>query len=349
MKERLHIIILIVINLSCYSQSNLDDFSIWFKGDKQNFTIDHYTKVIISEPNNAQAYDMRGLVKITLNDPTGAIMDFTKAIKIDPKNTEFYFHRGIAKLDLKNYTGALEDAKKYYEFNSSDLPGWYLMGLAKLGLQDYKGAISDFNALIDLFPDELNKKAYCKRGIAKMKINEKDSACIDFEKAEEFGDDEATMQINQYCPYPPIEGWHLRGNKRFRSKHYKGAIADYTRAIAVNPKDTVAFYRRGVSKAYINDYEGAIADFTSCITLNPEDKNTYYSRGLIKGGLSEVNSAIADFSKAIEIDPNYGEAYGQRGYLKILSGQKEGGCLDLNKSVDLETKGAKEYLDKYCK
>ena len=40
-----------------------------------------------------------------------------------------------------------------------------------------------------------------------------------------------------------------------------GAIADYTKAIKLNPNYADAYYNRGVAKSNLQDYDGAIADF----------------------------------------------------------------------------------------
>jgi lipoprotein NlpI len=47
-----------------------------------------------------------------LKDYNGAITDFTKAIEIDPNNALAYNNRGIAKYYNKDLKGACEDGKK---------------------------------------------------------------------------------------------------------------------------------------------------------------------------------------------------------------------------------------------
>ena len=54
---------------------------------------------------------------------------------------------------------------------------------------------------------------------------------------------------------------HIQGN-------YQGAIADYTRAIEINPQNVDAYYNRGLAEDDSGDYEGAIADYTKAIEIN---------------------------------------------------------------------------------
>ena len=48
---------------------------------------------------------------------------------------------------------------------------------------------------------------------------------------------------------------------------YKGAIADYTKAIEINPNYASAYKNRGVSKEYLRDLSGACADWRKAASL----------------------------------------------------------------------------------
>ena len=73
---------------------------------------------------------------------------------------------------------------------------------------------------------------------------------------------------------------HIQGN-------YQGAIADYTRAIEINPQNVDAYYNRGLAKDDSGDYEGAIADYTKAIEINPELAIAYANRGNSKNKLGD--------------------------------------------------------------
>ena len=49
----------------------------------------------------------------------------------------------------------------------------------------------------------------------------------------------------------------------------EGALEDYTKAIALNPKNAEAYTSRGVLRQEMGDKEGALADYTKAIALNP--------------------------------------------------------------------------------
>jgi Flp pilus assembly protein TadD len=48
---------------------------------------------------------------------------------------------------------------------------------------------------------------------------------------------------------------------------FQKAIDEYTRAIAINPKDADAFYNRGVAKTMVGDRTGAQQDWRKAAEL----------------------------------------------------------------------------------
>ena len=83
-------------------------------------------------------------------------------------------------------------------------------------------------------------------------------------------------------------------------------------------RETLAYNNRGNAKSDLQDYQGAIADYTKAIEINPQLAPAYYNRGLAKYDLKDYQGAIADYSKAIEINPQYADAYYNRGLAKEL-------------------------------
>ncbi|MFA9476195.1 MAG: tetratricopeptide repeat protein, partial [Filomicrobium sp.] len=51
-------------------------------------------------------------------------------------------------------------------------------------------------------------------------------------------------------------------------------------------------------------FDRAIADYTKAIALDPKDANFYYNRGVAYEKKSDKDQAIADFRKALEINPS---------------------------------------------
>jgi len=92
-----------------------------------------------------------------------------------------------------------------------------------------------------------------------------------------------------------------------------------------------------------------IADYSKAIEINPYNTQFHISRGCTKDELGDYRGAIADFSKVIKIDPDYSYGNYNRGNAKQKLGDINGACLDWNKAVELGHKGANEMIKKYCK
>ena len=78
------------------------------------------------------------------------------------------------------------------------------------------------------------------------------------------------------------------------------------------------YYNRGNAKGNSQDYKGAIADYTKAIELNPNFAAAYNNRGNAKSDLQDYLGAIADCTKAIELNPNYAYAYNNREMQKVI-------------------------------
>ena len=114
----------------------------------------------------------------------------------------------------------------------------------------------------------------------------------------------------------------------------------------VNPLAT-NFYNSGVEKHEKGDYQGAIADYNKAIEINPQYVNAYYNRGVAKYRSKDYQGAIADYTKVIEINPQFASAYSIRGASKYLLGDLKGACDDARKAADLGDEHSAERV-KQC-
>jgi tetratricopeptide (TPR) repeat protein len=96
-------------------------------------------------------------------------------------------------------------------------------------------------------------------------------------------------------------------------------------------------FASGIQKYRKGDFQGALADFNRAIEIDPKYAIAYYGRGFVTAEKrQDIQAALADFNRAIELDPNNAVAYCARGVLKheYLS-DKSGDVLDLQTAAKL--------------
>ncbi len=105
-----------------------------------------------------------------------------------------------------------------------------------------------------------------------------------------------------------------RGREYQAKGDYDRAIADFTDAIRLDPKNSMAYFGRGDSYEGNGDYDRAIADLDEAIRLDPKNFRAYLIRGYIyRYRKEDYDRAITDLNAAIALDPKSGDALFQRG------------------------------------
>jgi len=128
--------------------------------------------------------------------------------------------------------------------------------------------------------------------------------------------------------------------------NYKQAIADCDRAVGINPKYAAAYYNRGLAYGKLGDHRQAISDFDRAIGINPEYADAYHNRGLADGKLGEHRQAIADFDRAIEINPGYAEAYYGRGLAYGKLGEYRQAISNFDRAIEINPDYAAAYYNR---
>ena len=143
-----------------------------------------------------------------------------------------------------------------------------------------------------------------------------------------------------------VKGYFLRAYAKHDIKDYQGAIADYSKAIEINPQHVLAYNNRGNSRQKSNDYQGSFDDHNKAIAINPKYAPGYLNRGNTKQELKDFLGAITDYNKAIEINAQYVLAYNNRGNAKTELGDHQGGIADFNKAIDINPQFADAYSNR---
>ncbi len=321
-----------------------------------------YTEAIELDPDNAMAYNNRGLVYYNLGDLEQAIRDYTKAIELDSKFALAYSNRGFAYYHSGDLEQAISDFNKAIELDPGDAEAYNNRGFAYYESRELEKAIADYTKTIEL--DSNDVYAYNSRGLAYKEFGDLEKAIADYSTVIELDPDVGMAYINRGSTYdvsgdphqairdytkaialePDLAlAYYNRGKAYYNSGNFEKAIRDHNKAIEIDTGYAVAYTDRGTLYADIGDLEQAIADHTRAIQLDADLALAYYNRGKAYAKLEDLEQAIQDFTKAIELDPADPEAYNNRGISYSNSGNLGKAIADYTNAIELDSNYTMAY------
>jgi tetratricopeptide (TPR) repeat protein len=134
-----------------------------------------------------------------------------------------------------------------------------------------------------------------------------------------------------------------RGKVSFDKGDHDSAIADYTRAIALNARDSFAYNNRGIAYRAKGDIDRAIADYTVAIELDSESASAYNNRGIAYRAKGNLDQAIEDHTRAIEIDPESLGAFHNRSLAYRAKGDLDRAIADATEAIEIHPGYAAAY------
>ena len=186
---------------------------------------------------------------------------------------------------------------------------------------------------------------------------------------------EAIEPLAQWQKRKPIQAvqsqvYVSRARQKLETNNYDEAIANYDKALQLNPEDADTYYNRGLAKFMLGDleakqrntekarefYEDGIEDSTHAIKLIPEDFESYHNRAggkLRLGQFSEYQrdiaqaqqyyqSAIQDYTETIRLNSAYVDAYFNRGAAKVDFGDSKADHGDIAGAQKLYTEAIQD-------
>lgn len=120
------------------------------------------------------------------------------------------------------------------------------------------------------------------------------------------------------------------GNDLMKTEKYREALDKYTKAIELDPRNSVFFCNRAAAHFKLNEHETAVADCMAALAIQPDYGKAHGRLGLALTALERHREARAAFARASQLEPE-NESYRQNLRLadERLAQRGERGAMDL--------------------
>jgi tetratricopeptide (TPR) repeat protein len=111
----------------------------------------------------------------------------------------------------------------------------------------------------------------------------------------------------------------------------------------VEPQSYPSCYRQAIHKLSQRDYRGAIVDFTQAIAIFPGGTEAYLGRAKAYDALKNDKAVLEDCYQILQRDPNAAQAYVYQGQARLRLGYPQGAVEAYTKAIALDTTFAQAY------
>jgi Tfp pilus assembly protein PilF len=118
------------------------------------------------------------------------------------------------------------------------------------------------------------------------------------------------------------QGYAGQGQMLARSGNSDEAMAQFEKALAIDPYNVQALYGRGLIHQGEKRHQEAIEDFTAAHGLTPQRADPLVARATSYLALDKLKEAAADLDEAVLADPNSAHAWSMRGLVYERLGDK---------------------------
>ncbi len=198
----------------------------------------------------------------------------------------------LNEFQVKTHFQSIENYSKLISQSPDNESLYFGRGIDFALLQDYESALKDFNKVIEL--NQRNTNAYFARAVILTKQVELDPIEPEPIKAEfnEITISQTTQTKKSTVTMPEIS---------VKSKRYDEVKKDYDIIIELNSADFYAYYNRAEIFFIEKDYRAAIADYNKAIELQPDFAEAFFNRGISRLSIGETASGLDDLRKAGEL------------------------------------------------
>ncbi|AQR72402.1 DUF3857 domain-containing protein [Sphingomonas sp. LM7] len=155
--------------------------------------------------------------------------------------------------------------------------------------------------------------------------------------------DQEIAQMLETLP-TTAQGFLDRGALLLDRERFDEAIADFDRALALDPKNAWAMADRGIARVWKEEYPAATKDIDAAFALDPRNPVALRARGLMAARNGAAKDAVAAFTTALDVDPGDAFSLGHRSLAHRAAHDDEAALRDSAAALKLMPTWSELYL-----
>jgi tetratricopeptide (TPR) repeat protein len=231
------------------------------------------------DPQNFWAWFLLGNCHDELSEDAQAVSCYSSCIVLAPTAHTAYFNRGLAHLRQKDSARALADFDQVLKLKPDLAEGYMNRALAHQGLGRPAEAVKDYTRALEC--GTAPTRVYFMRAVARRRAGDVEGAKDDEEEGRRREPTDETS-------------WIVRGLARSASDP-EAALADYDRALALNPRSRIALQNKAnVLAEKLERPDKAIEVLDRLLALYPDSVPARAGRGVVLARLDKRDAAHED-------------------------------------------------------
>ena len=290
------------------------------------------SKALSLDPCNSFVHLRLAQVRMDRKDAAGAEASLGEALRLDPKSKWVWLWKGVFMRELKK---DIVKARACYENALAIDPkfdmAWYNMGWTWMdkSSKDYAKAREAFQKALELNPDY--KEACYAMGMSYGYEDNYPVAKVWMDKAVAL--DQAFLTAIKW-----------RGIICGEMKDYAGAVADFDKAILLDPKNADLYVRRAKMNEGLGKADDALRDLRFALDINPGAKRTWMYLGDVYRAADNMKSALDCYEKSVAIDSGYDDALARMADALNALGRREEASAKIDAAISAAKFNKKRFL-----
>jgi tetratricopeptide (TPR) repeat protein len=257
-----------------------------FKQGHFHAAIEPLKAVASRDAGNFQAHTLLGLSYYGDKQYVKAIESLKVAVQVDPANVELQQIVAQSCLWAGQYQCALDGFRQILMTQPNSAAAHVLIGEALDGLGKTPEAIAEFRLAAQVSPREPN--VHFGLGFLYWKSQDYEKAKAEF-RAELANDGDSA------------QAWAYLGDTEMKLGNREAAASDLNKAIQLRSDIRLAYIDRGIMLSEENKYKDAIADFRKAIELDPGQPDAHYRLARAYQALGESTEAEKEFKRVQQL------------------------------------------------